>query len=437
MSKTMITRIAPSPTGEMHIGTLGMAICNYMASKTHGGKFNIRIEDTDQKRFVEGSADRLLAAFKKIGLHFDNEDNIPYQSTRGEIYQSVANKLVADNKAYMDEGAIRLRAPENAAPVVWNDLVKGEMKLPPLERDPVILKSTGIPPYNLAHVIDDLAMGTTHVLRGEEWLASTAEHVQIFEAIHGTRQMPWQYAHLPVICVIDPETNNKRKLSKRKDKQALVDYFLDAGYPVDALIEYLLTIFNTDYELWRIANPTKPWRDFEFRFEKIGSNSPLFDWDKLNRISADMIAKLSCKEINAEVKKYFNALRDKVGESTFNMANAHLIEKGLTEKQYETVCTLLSVDRETERPRKDIAKYGDILTEFDYAFRPVKMSKLLETYVGLFTKKENRDEWFARVKEHCVAHGIKPRDYTQEIRKALTGREHSTDLYTITKVLLF
>ena len=141
----LVTRIAPSPTGEMHIGTLGMALCDYMVAKQSGGRFLLRIEDTDQKREVTGAADRLIAAFKKLGLEFDNADNIPYQSKRGALYQAAANKLIKEGKAYLDDGAVRFSAPENAPDVVWHDLIKGDMRLPALERDPVILKSNGLP----------------------------------------------------------------------------------------------------------------------------------------------------------------------------------------------------------------------------------------------------------------------------------------------------
>jgi len=412
MTKTPTFRIAPSPTGHMHIGTLGMALCNMMLAKNMKGRFLLRIEDTDQSREVEGAADALIKTFATFGIKFDNANDIPYQSTRGDIYKKYADKLIASGKAYYDEGAVRFKAPEKTI-IEWDDLIKGHMAIPGLERDPVIVKSNGLPPYNLAATVDDYLMGTTHVLRGEEWLPSTAEHIQLRTAVFG-KDANWSYAHLPVICILDD--GNKRKLSKRKDKEALASYFLEQGYPVDAVIEYLLTIFNTDYELWRIANPDTPWREFPFRFEKIGSNSPLFDWDKLNFISANMIAKMSCTEINKAVKEFF---ADKI-----------------TPKQFDDVCTILAVDRGSDRPRKDIAKFGDITTEFDYVFKPVKMTAQLEHYRELFLLATDKESWFELVKKYCMDGGVKVRDYTQEIRKALTGREKSTDLYTISKVLL-
>lgn len=374
-----------------------------------GGRFLIRIEDTDQKREVEGVAEKLIEQFKILGIKFDNKP--VYQSTRADIYKKYADILIEKNLAYVDDGAVRFLAPPKTT-ITWVDLVKGKMTLPSLERDPVIMKSTGLPPYNLAHVVDDTLMGVTHVLRGEEWLPSTAEHIQLFHALGFT---PPQYAHLPVISII--EDGNKRKLSKRKDREALVEYFLSVGYPVDALIEYLLTIYNTDFELWRIQNPDTPWRDFHFRFEKIGSNSPLFDWDKLNNISANNIAKMDIKTLMTEIHNFYG---DK-----------------LTPEQYENVKTLLNIDRGTPRPRKDIVKYADVTTEFDFLFRPVVLTAELKKYAEIVNAVRDRDEWFAQCKERATDFGYKNvREFTQSIRVALTGRERSTDLYTISKILL-
>jgi len=255
-------------------------------------------------------------------------------------------------------------------------------------------------------------MGITHIVRGEEWLSSTPEHIQIKQAL---KFAPVHYVHLPVICKI--EDGNKRKLSKRKDHEALVEYFLRAGYPTDAVIEYLLTIFNSDFEPWRLANPKTPWQNFEYRFEKIGSNSPLFDWDKLNDISKTIIANMSCKEIDKEVKNFFG---DK-----------------MTNEQFNKIATLLAIDRGSERPRKDISKYSDILTEFDYIFAPVKTTPLLKKYAEIVKKSPDRDTWFNTCKERAQEFGFKNvRDFTQALRVELTGREKTTDLYTISKILL-
>ncbi|MDR0462164.1 MAG: hypothetical protein LBG88_02400 [Christensenellaceae bacterium] len=427
-------RFAPSPTGELHIGSLATALIDYMAAKSMGGNVYLRIEDTDQKREVEGAADRMIHNLNKCGIEFDGVPII--QSQRKSVYQKYADELVDKGLAYYDYTESELQSEcdgENTSSAVriklsgtnteerieWEDLVKGKMSLPKINRDAVIIKSNGIPPYNFAHIIDDTSMGTTHVVRGEEWIPSTAEHFQIHEALFGGPP-PWQYAHIPVLCIIG-EDGNKRKLSKRKDKEALVENFLDEGYPIDALIEYLLTVYNTDFELWRIANPMTSWREFNFRFEKIGSNSPLFDWDKLNSISYDIIANMPKEQINTEVKRYFD------GDPGVK----------ITPKQLEDVYELLAVDRGTERPRKDICKYSQILTEFDYVFKKVAMTDQLREYKSLFIDGVVlKDLWYEKIKAWCDEKNIKMRDYTQQIRLALTGREKTTDLFTISRLLL-
>jgi len=459
-------RIAPSPTGFLHVGTIGTALCDYMFARANGGKCYIRIEDTDQKREVENAAQLTLQTFENYGISFDNPE-IFYQSKRLHIYHVFAKDLVARGRAYpcfctesdlstmretqekqklttgyygqfakchgmpLEQISARLEKGDpwvlravlytDKERITWHDLIRGDMALPPVQNHPVIVKSNGIPPYNLACMVDDILMGTTHVVRGEEWIASAAEHLQLYEAMGFPHP---HYAHIPVICV--EENGNKRKLSKRKDREAIAQNFLDEGYPADAVLEYLLTINNSDFELWRIANPTTPWRDFRFRFEKMGSNSPLFDWDKLNHISQNVIANMTCEQINKAVEEYFIKYPNRG-------AGGHPLQKSDLEK----IFTVLAIDRGTERPRKDIAKYSEILTEFDYLFKLVKMTPLLKKYAELIKDVKNKDEWFALVKERATDFGFKNvREFTQAIRMELTGREKSTDLYTLSKIML-
>lgn len=427
--KTTAFRIAPSPTGYMHIGTLGMAICDMMLARATGGINILRIEDTDQKREVTDATEKLINSFNQLGVIFDEgfdgkKDYGKYgpyvQSKRTNIYHVFAKYLVEKGKAYPEYNedgtyAIRFKAPPETI-IKWQDLAKGDMTLAGLKRDPIIIKSNGIPPYNFAHVVDDTLMGTTHVLRGEEWLPSAAEHIQIWHAIFGEdKSLPYQYTHMPVICI--EEEGNKRKLSKRKDKEALVEYFLESGYPIDAIIEYLITIYNTDYEIWRTANADKSWKDFTFKFEKIGSNNPLFDWNKLNDISKNMIANWPQSKVEEEVYNFY--------------------KNKLTEEQLKKVYALLAVDRGTERPRKDIAKYSDILTEFDYIFKPTPNTPLLTRYSELVKKSTSKDHWLELVKQNANDFGYKNmREFTQAVRVELTGKERTTDLYTISKLLL-
>jgi glutamyl-tRNA synthetase len=457
-------RFAPSPTGYLHIGQIGMVFADFMLAKSLNGKCYLRIEDTDQKREVTGAVQQIIETLKNFGIKFDNEDNIFIQSKRTEIYHAFAKDLVENGFAYpcfcserdlcamredqerqklstgyygkfakcrnltFEETEQRIKNGErwvlranfhtDTDRIEWDDLIRGKMSLPAVQNDSVIVKSNGIPPYNLAACADDILMGITHIVRGEEWLTSTAEHIQLYKALGF---FPPKYAHLPVICIMDG--GSKRKLSKRKDREAIAQNFLNEGYPARALTEYLLTIYNTDYELWRIANPKADIFDFNFKFDTIGRNSMLFDRDKLDDISRNIIADMSCEEINGEVKKYFTTQAD-----SLNLKGPIPFDK---------IFTVLAVDRGTERPRKDITKYSEILTVFDYLFKPVTMTPLLTQYVALIKGIENKDEWFMLVKSKSAEFGFKNvREFTQAVRLALTGREHSTDLYTISKILL-
>ena len=390
-----------------------MALVNRMIANSMGGIVFLRIEDTDQKREVKGATQRLIDGMANFGIKFDEKPYI--QSQRVDIYKKHVQKLVEAGLAYHDDGAIRFKAPQTEERITWADGAKGSMSLPPLERDPVIMKSNGIPPYNLAHVVDDFLMGTTHVVRGEEWLPSTAEHIQLYQAIEVVKAFeertrdnknspPWQYIHMPVICI--EENGKKRKLSKRKDKHALAQTFLDEGYPPLAIIEYLLTLYNTDFEMWRIENPcykTSPFTKFNFRFEKVGTNSPLFDLDKLNHISRNIIAKMTKDEIKAELEKFFADNKE---------VKPHLLK----------IKNVLSIDRETEKPRKDIAKFSEIPTEYDFLFHPAPKNP-----VGGYSSNLTKEEWLHLLKIHKIN--------MKELRKTLTGRESGPDLYQLMKII--
>ena len=432
--KTPAFRIAPSPTGSLHLGSIAMGFVNRLLADAHKGVFFLRIEDTDKKREVEGGVEALIAGFEKFGIKFD--EFAGKQSERLELYHAFAKQLVEKGHAYpcfcdptpgyKGEGCsnisleqvkknldnnkswclrFRSTAKEDER-IHWDDLIRGKMSLPAQENHFVLLKSDGIPPYNFAHVVDDTTMGTTHVVRGEEWLPSTAEHIQIHRALFGTA-LNYEYAHLPVITVLDE--GNKRKLSKRKDKFALGDWFLEQGYPVASVKEYILTLFNTDYEMWRIANPSLPFSDFEFKFERIGNNSPLFDMQKLEYISREVISRMTKREIHQAVVNF-----------------------GITE---EKILQALEIDRETEKPRKDIAKWSEIPEMFNYMITAPKIvlsedeRAMLKQYK--YKTHPTREEWFADIKSY----GFKVRDFTQAIRKALTGRENTPDLFAIKNIL--
>ena len=510
----VVTRIAPSPTGYLHIGTLGMCICDIALAQSFGGKVLLRIEDTDQKREVKNATLAYVKILDRCGIKFDEgfdgEKNYgsygPYiQSHRIHLYHVFAKRLVELGRAYPcfcdEEDLAKTREKQEtlkqktgyygkyatcrslsleqvqekltkkmpwalradfskyseAERITWHDLVRGNMSLPAEINDPVIIKSNGIPPYNFAHVVDDTLMRVTHVLRGEEWLVSAAQHIQLFRAL----DLPHpNYLHMPVICV--EEDGHKRKLSKRKDKEAVVENFLADGYPPEALIEYLMTLYNTDFELWRIKNPNSPYQDFKFKAEKIGSNSPLFDWNKLNDISKNVIAKMSCGRINNEVKNFYAQAKESGGAHA-NGAGKILDTKGNLDKLF----AMLAIDRETEKPRKDIIKYGDIWSLYNYIFNdantafkkplsvgdydPALVKKVLVAYEKIYNPGDTKDEWFTRIKKLCTSLGFADNikeykqnptvyhghvgDITQIIRLAFTGHEHTPDLYRILQIM--
>jgi len=490
---TPALRLAPSPTGYLHIGGLAMALACRMLADQMGGISYLRIEDTDQKREVKGATEKLVGDLSNFNIifdeGFDGKKHIgkyaPYrQSERTAIYHSFAKLLIELGRAYPcfctseqleKTREIQTKNKENPGyhgkyiickklsldqvkknldkkipwvlrfdpqskegdRIIWLDNIKGSSSLPAILNNPVIIKSNGVPPYNFAHVVDDLLMRTSHVLRGEEWLPSTAEHIQILDAFCFDEKdsLAWKYAHAPVICIED--SCKKRKLSKRKDKFAMAETFIELGYPKEAVIEYLLTLYNTDFEKWRIAYPDKPISEFNFRFEKIGKNSPMFDIQKLNYISREIIAKKTNAQISKDVGVYFG---NKVSKTDL-----------------EKIKKVLSIDRETPKPRKDLEKYSDILTEYDYLFTKPKVSLsrkeqiILDSYKKTYDKNHTREQWFENIKSLCelLGYASNMKDYkqspekykgniadvTQAIRKAVTGRENTPDLYQILQIL--
>ena len=437
-------RLGPSPTGELHIGTVGMAMCNMRLAKAMGGIAFLRIEDTDQKREVEGATDRLQQGLRAFGIEFDEHEGKgkygPYtQSKRTELYHVYAKRLVEIGRAYPcfctpdDLAKIReqqqsknertgynssvsqcrklsvkqveenlkknipwvLRfdsTPDAGQKIEWKDLIRGDMSLPAEENHFIILKANGMPPYNFAHVVDDTLMRTSHVLRGEEWLISAAEHIQIARALG---PVPYLYAHMPVICVLD--NGNKRKLSKRKDKEALASTFIELGYPVESVIEYLSTVVYP----------------VEGGFEKITPNSPLFDWDKLDSISREIIARKTKKEIEKEATAFIGS-------------------------RSEDLLTLLNIGRETDKPRKDLAKYSDIYDVYDFLFKKPMGAKLTsdeekvyQEFLSWYNSSDGKETWLTKMKGMSE----KIQVVAKIVSKAVIGREQSPDLYTVLKIV--
>ncbi len=456
-------RIAPSPTGYVHLGTVAMALVNdYLARQNHG-RFYLRIEDTDNKRYVADAVEKMMTTFDYFGIKFAETY---VQSERAQIYQQYAEDLVKQGKAYYcfctedDLNQMRATQIKNGEPtgyygkyakcrhlsqeeiasriaagephviranfgyqdwgekITFVDAARGEIALQPQKNDPIILKSNGLPPYNFAHVIDDTLMGTALVVRGEEWLISTAEHMQLCDLLGFPRL---NYMHMPTINI--EENGKKRKLSKRKDPQALVMNLIDAGYPRDAVLEYLLTIYNSDFEIWRTANPNAPLTDFQFSIQKVGTNNPLFDLPKLNDIAKNVWARQSYAEIVAN----FNAWNWQ------SLPNITLAIKTRIE-------AMLGVERGGERPRKDLIKFEDIPDLYSYVWDEITVDgstldgTLLKKYAAIYDASDDKDTWWQKIKNMAPD---KPslRNLTAQIRLAVTGKNNTPDLWAICQIL--
>lgn len=497
-----VTRFAPSPTGFMHLGNLFSALIDKLAAGKDG-VFYLRIEDTDKKREVDGAIDAALAGLAAFGV-VPNEGMTgqetekgaygPYkQSKRAEIYACYAKKLVEDGRAYPcfcteeelngirarqeAEGAnpgyygkwavwrrkdmpeieqalaegkpyvLRLRSLGNENKKIFvNDLVKGKIEMPENTQDIVLLKTDGIPTYHFAHAVDDHLMRTTHVVRGDEWIASLPLHVELFSAL-GFK--PPKYVHISPIMKLDG--GNKRKLSKRKDPEAAVSYYIEKGYPAGGVAEYLMTLANSNFEDWRRANKDKPADDFPFNVKKMSPSGALFDEAKFEDICKNIISVMSADEVaektSAWAEKYDPELSALIGEDPEKFRN------------------ILSIDRDVPKPRKDIAAWSmvkDYLSYFyDGLFKiedamPENLSAadvnaVIDAYIAAYDENDDKDTWFQKIKDLCEPLGFTPnvKEYKKDpgaykghvgdvsgvIRVATTGRRNTPDLYYVLKYL--
>lgn len=497
-----VTRIAPSPTGFMHLGNLFGAITDERLAHQSGGVFILRIEDTDKKREVEGGVETIISVFKKFGLNFDEGALVegefgnygPYrQRQRADIYHVFAKKLIKDGKAYPcfcteDElSAMREKQEaENANPgyygkwavhrdmpleevekelaagkpwvlrfksdgdpekyVHFTDLVKGKIDMPENDQDIVLLKSDGIPTYHFAHVVDDHLMRTTHVVRGEEWLATWPVHVQLFAAL-GWK--PPKYVHTAQLMKMDG--GSKRKLSKRKDPELALDYYFAEGYPVPSVIEYLLTLLNSNFEEWRLANPAEPFENFKFSTNKMSVSGSLFDLDKLRDVSRNVVAMLSTEKVWG----YLIDWSEKYDNDFYKLLAA--------DEDYAKA--IISIGRGVPKPRKDIAVWSEMKDYMAFFYDdlfvagkeyPENMSTediktVLKNYVDIYNEADDQTEWFNKIKELSVSLGYaaSPKEYKQNpddfkghvgdisavIRMAVTGRVNSPDMFTVMNIL--
>lgn len=501
-----VTRFSPSPTGYLHIGGLFGALADYMTAKATGGVFYLRIEDTDKKREIEDGVSGILEGLRAFGITpdegvtgFDSETGAygPYtQSKRVEIYHIVAKDLVRRGLAYpcfctadeltalreqqeKDGALIRgyfgkyakcrdlsdeeieanLRAgkpyvlrfrsdgDENRR-VRFDDIVRGKIEFPENIIDEVLLKSDGVPTYHFAHVCDDHFMRTTHVLRGEEWLSSVPKHIALFKAC-GFRAP--KYAHTPLVLKIDEQDGTKRKISKRKDPEAAVSYFVDSGYPKEALIEYLMTLLNSNFEDWRRANPEADIYSFPFNLKKMSVSGALFDLAKLNDISKTVISRMDAQTV-------FD--RTLAWAKTYDAEYAALLEN-----DPQKALGMMALDRGGKKPRKDIAMWSQVRSYFSYMY-PALYEKdytlpenidaadaaaILHDYSEVWSPADEKDVWFEKIKALCAPHGFTPnvKEYKQNpdafkghvgdvstvIRIAVTGRTNTPDLCTILQLL--
>lgn len=501
-----VTRFAPSPTGYLHVGGLFGALADFVTAKRTGGVVYLRVEDTDKKREIDDGVSAIIEGLQSFGIRFDEgvtgldtESGAygPYtQSRRVEIYRTVAKDLVKRGLAYPcfctaeELDALRARQEADGAHirgyfgkyakcrdltdaqieekiragvpyvlrfradgseqgrVVFDDLVRGKIEMPENIIDEVLLKSDGVPTYHFAHVCDDHFMRTTHVIRGEEWISSTAKHIALFKAC-GFR-LP-KYAHTPQVLKIDDEDGTKRKLSKRKDPEAAVSYFSQAGYPPEALLEYLMTLLNSNFEDWRRANPDADIFTFPFNLRKMSVSGALFDLVKLRDVSKNVISRMTAQDV------YTCTLR---WASQYDSDYAALLRESP-----EKICGMLALDRGGKKPRKDIAAFREVKAYFSYMYsefyekdytlpenlNPADAANLLEAYLNVYSADDDRDAWFEKVKALCAPHGFTPNvkeykenpdafkghvgDVSTVLRIAATGRTNTPDLCTILRLL--
>lgn len=497
-----VTRFAPSPTGFLHFGNLFTCMVSYKTAKTTDGVFYVRVEDTDQKRKVEGAIDVMLKGLSVYGINADegvvgDEKEIGdygpyYQSARVEIYQTYAKALVEQGLAYpcfcsadeldeirtaqenesikgywgkwakcrdlsfeqikanIDSGmswTLRLKSPgELDKKCYFDDMIKGKIEMPENVQDVVLLKSDGIPTYHFAHAVDDHLMRTTHVVRGDEWISSVPIHLQLFKVL-GFK--PPKYAH--VSPIMKEENGGKRKLSKRKDPEAAVTYYAEEGYPQESVNEYMMTLANSNFEDWRRMNKTEPIEKFPFNLKKMSVSGALFDIVKLTDVSKNVISVMPA---------------EKVFELAYAWAKEYQPQLAELFAQDEAKATaILNIDREGKKPRKDIAKWSDVLDYVSYMYdetfvpnyelngnaTPSLAVKVIEEYLKVVNLDDDKDAWFGRMKEVCPLVGCTPnvKEYKAEpekfeghvgdvstiIRVALTGRTNTPDLFAITALL--
>ena len=493
-----VTRFAPSPTGFLHTGSLFASFVAAKLAHDTDGIFYLRIEDTDTKREVKGSTETLINQLALFNVKIDEGYSIggeygPYiQSERSFIYNTVIYDMVTKGLAYpcfcsasdleqnrnvqtankerpgyygkyakcrnisVDEAITRIQNGEKYVVrfkssgnfenhISFKDQIRGELSLSENDLDIVIRKSDGLPTYHFAHACDDHFMHTNNVVRGEEWLPSAPIHVQLFNALNF--ELP-NYAHLPVIMKND--NGNRRKLSKRLDPEASVSYFIEQGYPTDALLIYLCTIANSNYEEFRLANPDASVDDFKLTYDKFSLDGALFDLEKINNISKDVIFKTPIEQLVNNVKTW---------AQTYDTNLLSLINE-----DEEMFAKIMNFGKNDPQPRKDYYKYAEIYEHIKYMYANVfdtleaeELSypqELINQVCNLFIEdlkvnKPNKEEWFNHQKEIAreIGFAYNKKDmknngfsymfgeYMGIIRVALTKRKNAFDLVDIIETI--
>ncbi len=497
-----VTRFAPSPTGYLHFGGLYAGFASKLTAQSTDGVFMLRIEDTDKKREVEDGVTGIVTGLKAFGVSpdegvmgFDIEYGKygPYtQSHRRAIYRAYAKKLMEEGKAYpcfctpedLDEirakqenedikgyygsyakcrdltddeiiekinsgvpYTVRLRSTGDISrKIKFDDMIKGKIEMSENVNDVVILKADGIPTYHFAHAVDDHLMHTTHVVRGDEWIASVPLHIELFRTC-GFK--PVKYAHIAPI--MKEENGGKRKLSKRKDPEANVSYYIEKGYPEASVKEYMLTILNSNFEEWRKANKTEDISKFPFNLKKMSVSGALFDMVKFNDVSKNVISVMTAQQVYKLVTDWAMDYNE--------------VLYALFVDDKEKATAILNIDRDNPKPRKDIACWEEVenyvsyfyneLYDADYTL-PDHIKKedaveILTKYKEIYSADDSKEDWFNKIKELCSDCGFTPnvKEYKQNpdafkghvgdvstvIRVAMTSRTNTPDLYYIMQIL--
>ncbi len=500
-----VTRFAPSPTGFVHIGNFLAALTDFLIAKNSNGIFYLRNEDTDTKREVEEAVDKIMEVLEYSSImpqEYEYKGEVkgnygPYvQSERKEIYHAFIKHAIEIGRAYpcfctaseLEEmrkkqeakkampgyyGAWakcrdltneeRAERVKNGEPFVirfkslgnpnrkikYNDLVMGLIEFPENNNDMVIMKSNDLlPTYHFAHLVDDHLMRTTHVVRGQEWLPSVPLHVELFDAF-GFKQP--EYIHNSLLLKQDGDT--RRKISKRKDPEALMSYYIEKGYPSISVIESLMTILNSNYEEWRENNPDASFLEFPFNPAKVGTTGALYDLEKLDNISKNIISKMTKEEVYEGLCEYAK----QYDKDFYDLITANV----------DYTKSILNIEREQAKPRKDFAKYSDVKKSiwymFDELYNPSEfewmkitdkeeIKNILNTYMEkYYNEDDDKDTWFDKVKTLTdeLGYATNMKEYKQNpdnykgsvadistvIRVGVTSCSQTPDLYYILKLL--